>query len=609
MNMEPQINQTIKSKKPAHLQGGALIVEILVAFGLASILIPVIILGFISGVNGKFQQEQRLKAAAYLREGEEAARSARDQDWLAFAVNGIYHPVVTAGNWTLQPGGETIGTDFTRSIEISDTTPSDPSQKLITVTLGWGNIIPISISSTFVLTRWKNQTGELTVSGTLINQGRGDWCTPALTMAELDLPKSGVANAISAIEGQIAAGTGDNASGISYANVTVTDPQAPDMPVAGIEGTFDGFKTNDVFTEQNFAYLATDNNFKEVVIIDLENLVGGKYAEAGYFDAPGNGNSTSVVTLGNVGYMVGGSKMYNFDLSSKSGSRPKIDNGGLNLPGVATKILIFNQRAYITTSSTTSQLVIVDISDSSDLKIVKEIALDAAGGKNLYINSTGTRAYVVTSSSSSKKEMFIVNIDETSGSFGGTTGSYDTGGMDPKGIVLVNIPRAIIVGTGGEEYQVIDVTNENSLTKCGGLNIDSGVNGIATVYTDAQRAYSYIITGDATSELKIIEGGAGAGGSGAGLTIESSSLDAGRFVTFNRMNVLSVTPPTGVTVTYQVAVSTDCSTFNYVGNYTTEGGLIPVSINPGQCFRYKATFNGGEPGMEVSTTVRVNYSP
>lgn len=61
---------------------GQTIVELLLAFGLASILLPVIVTGFIStSGTGKVQQEQRLLATGYLEEGVEAVRSVREAAW------------------------------------------------------------------------------------------------------------------------------------------------------------------------------------------------------------------------------------------------------------------------------------------------------------------------------------------------------------------------------------------------------------------------------------------------------------------------------------------------------------------------------------------------
>ena len=606
---------------------GQIIVELLVAFGLASVLIPVVVVGLISGTGGRAQSEQRVKALGLLKEGEEAVRSIRESDWNNITTPSVvmstssldehpYHPVEGTTSWSLSPGSETVG-DFTRSITFSDINPIDPSLKKVTVTVSWGGVLPSDVSSTFFLTRWKNINATLDAGGKLTGLGYGDWCNPSLTITAVDLPKNGVANAISAIQGQVVAGTGDNASGVSFANVNITDPNYPTNPVATISGTFDGFKTNDVFTEQDYAYLATDNQSKEVEIINLLSKdSNGKYAEAGYFDATGQVNGNAVATSGNVGYMVASSggpnppKLYSFDLSSKSGSRPKLDPDGVTLPGQGKRIAIHGSRVYVVTDSTSAQLVIVDVSDPSDLKITKQIGLPAAAGAAIYLNSTGTRAYVATHQSTTQRELFIVNIDETSPDFGNIINSYDTNGMDPRGLVVVNIPRIIIVGVGGQEYQVVNIENEAQvpLTECGGLNVDTGINGISTVFTAASRAYSYIITGDATSELKIIEGGAGGVGGGNGGTFESPILNIGRSVIFNRFSEVSKTP-SSIMANYAVAVSPDCTTFNYTGNYDSSGGVIPLNINPGNCFRFKVVFSGGGTASTASAVIRVNYSP
>ncbi len=600
----------LPSKISSKFLQGQLLVELLVAFGVASILIPAIIFGFISASGGRVQQEQRLKATGLLKEGEEATRSLRDADWVNVATNGIYYPKVIGSSWTW--GTETDGTigDFTRKVEISDLTPADLSKKQITVTVSWNNIFSSSMTATFILARWKNVSSSLVSAGTLINQGGGDWCAPSLTLGSVDLGNA-TARSISAIQGRVTTGTGQAAAGFTFVNASLTDPPAPATPSATIS-VFNGpTKTNDVFTEQNYAYIATDDHTKDIDIIDLSN-----YSEAGYFNSPNNGsaNAGTIVTNGNYGYMTIGDMLYSFDLSTKSGSRPQ--RGSLQLPTPAIKMVTWGSRLYISANSTTYQLIIVDITDPANLAFNTKpavspgkIHVNGLEGKSVYVASTGTRVYMATAVSPTLKEMFIVNTDETSVNYGNTMGSYDTNGMDPAGIVLVNLPKVIVVGAGGEQYQVIDVTDETNPARCGGLTSAGDLNGIATVFTDAQRAYSYIITNTNSDQLKIIEGGPGGGGTGGGLTVESPVLDAGHSVIFNRMDIVSLTP-LGIMATYQVAVSTDCSTYNYSGNYTTAGGPIPMALNPGQCFRYKVTFSGGSGvGTAASTTVSVNYSP
>jgi hypothetical protein len=660
-------------------QRGQLIIELLLATALSLIVFPALFTMFYLSREGKPQQLSRTKAVAWATEAEEALRSVRENGWdqlLAYANNTAYHPVRSATIWGLGTGTETVN-GYTRSITFSQVSRDsngaivtsggtvDPSTRRATIAVSWATPLPTTISLVEYLTRHNNflkvdtTTADFTAGTTLNTRvvtltdgdvvlgstgGFGDWCTPSLTISALDLPKSGVANAISAIQGQIAGGTGDNASGVSYANVLVSDPSFPTNPTASISGTFDGYKTNDVFTEQNYAYLATDTNSKEVEIISLAGVDGfGKYSEAGYFNAPGNGNANSVATSGNVGYMIGGTKLYSFDLSSKSGSRPALDADGVTLPGTGNRLMIVGSRAFVTTSATNAQLVIVDISDPTNLRIADQVSLSGQGGKAIFVNGSGTRAYVATAQSASLKELFIVNVDASSAGYKQVLGTYDTNGMDPTGVVVVSGPRAIIVGHSAEEYQVVDITTEtaNPLPRCGGLQIDTGVNGVSTVQASSGRAYSYIVTGDASTELKIIEGGPGANGHDYVLngTFTSQAFDVSTIATgsakaaYNRLTA-SITKPSSVTdVKLQFAaadpVSNSCggATYVYVGPDGTTGtyytssdnatiaGALPFSgpsgyKNPARCFRYQGQFTTTDQSLTpILSEVTISLSP
>lgn len=659
---------------------GQTIIELLLAMGISLIFIPALFGMFFASREGRAQQQERTQAVALVSEAEEAVRSVREIGWdqfLTYQTGVAYHPAISGGTWTLVAGTESVR-GFTRSITIdpvyrtaagtigSTSDIPDLSTRKVVITVSWLTPLPSSVTVSVYLTRHSDAVevdttvadftagvktdvaitdhvdGEVVLGST---GGYGDWCTPGLTISAVDLPKQGVANAISAIQGQIAAGTGDNASGVSYANVQVSDPPYPTPPVATISGTYDGFKTNDVFTEQNYAYLATDTNSKEIDIIDLSNLSNGKYAEAGYFNAPGNGTGNSIATSGNVGYMTDGSTLYTFDLSSKIGSRPLLNTGGLTLPGTGNKIVIVGSRAFIADESTSNQLVIVDVSNPSSPVIKDTVMLPGQGAASIYVNSSGTRAYVVTHYySSSIPDFFIINIDPTSSGYKQILGTYNTAGMDPTGVAVVSGPRAILVGNNGQEYQVLDITNESSVPfpKCGGMTIASGIHGIATVFTAAKRAYSYIITGDATSELKIIEGGPGASGSDFMLTgtftsrifdVLSVATASGQ-AAFNTIRADIINPSSVTGIKMQVAaanaVSGSCDAANYVyvgpdgtantyyasTDNATITGAIPFAtggtgyVNPARCFRYRAYLSTTDPTLTPQLDdVTISYSP
>ncbi len=660
---------------------GQTIIELLLAMAFAMIMIPALFVMFFVSREGKPQAQQRTRAVSLVVEAEEAIRSIREAGWAQFAAfqNGTpYYPRVSGGRWTLTQGEE-ITDGLTRAIVFSDvyrdTSGSivssggtrDGSTRRAEVTVSWLTPFPASVRHYVYLTRHTNIIAvdtteadfgagvatDVTVTnlygGAVVlgaTGGYGDWCQPSLTISALDLPKSGVANAISAIEGHIVAGTGENASGVSFANVLISDPPYPTNPTASVSGTFDGYKTNDVFTESSYAYIATDNNAKEIVILDVtQTNANGKYLEVGYFNMPGNGNGNAIVTAGNVGYMLdGGSKMYTVDLAVKTGSRPSLDADGVTLAGGGKKLAVVGTRAFVAVDAINAQLTIVDISNPSNLVISRQIGLPAQEARAVYVNTSGTRAYVVTEQSPTQRELFIVNTDTNSAAFGTVLGSYDTNGMDPRGVVVVSGPRAIVVGRNAEEYQVVDITNEVSspLPRCGGLNVDTGIQGIATVFTGAERAYSYIVTGDATTELKIIEGGPGGSGSTYRLsgTFESRIFDSTVVATgsseaaWNRISGNITTPSSGTVLTVQVAAADplggSCTgvSYAYVGpdgtsntRYTSDGGttiagIIPFSDdgtgfeNPARCFRYRAALSTDDQTLTpILYDVSVSLSP
>lgn len=305
---------------------GQTIVELLMAFGIASILLPAILTGFVSGSGGKVQQEQRLKATALMKEGVEGVRSVRETSWASIKDEGSYQ-LVAGNTWTLAQGAETIG-DFTRTIDIANIAPFDPSIKQITVTVSWNNILPSSVTSVFYLARFLgNKTYTQTTQAdfltgtfgntqapniaggevTLANNNKAKWCQPAFSTNQagqeitIDLPDgppvavAAYANATSsAIPNNVfVAVAPSNATSIKLAYLTVTansDYPAPTLigtftmdPVQYSSGTYpanpgldNDFRTNDVkyFTSVSgkvYALLATNKIDREVVVAQIND--------------------------------------------------------------------------------------------------------------------------------------------------------------------------------------------------------------------------------------------------------------------------------------------------------------------------------------------------
>ena len=589
-------------------------------------------------------------AIPLVREAEEAARIVREKDWNTFAVNGTFHPVISGNSWSFAQGSETVN-GLIRKIDIADVQRNsagvivesggviDPSSKKITTSVSWPLPNAASVSSVVYLSRYVanstlTQTTQadfntgsksgVTVTNTAGGEvvlgagGSADWCNPNTSIvAQLDLPKNGVANAVSAYEGKAIAGTGENASGVSMAEINITNT---DPPISTVIGTFDGYKTNDVYINGTYAYLATDSNSEEIVIVDLTTDT-----KVGYFNTSRIDNATSVYVLGNRGYVTAGYYLYVFDLSSQTGSRPQVGND-LFFLGLATSVVVNGNYAYVSLASSLIEMQIIDISNPQSWQNTGWANVNGTDGKRVFVNQSNTRAYLATSADENKREFFIIDISTKSGSRP-IVGSYDANTMNPTNLSVVPGNKALLVGTGGEEYQVIDIANETNPVRCGGLQVDSGIRGVVGVLESDSDAYSYIVTGDSASEFKIIEGGPGGAFATSG-TFESSTFDATQSATFNRMYP-TFTKPSETTITFQVAASDqnpgtgNCNgvTFSFVGPDGTAGtqfataGAIPLSTsgsykNPARCFRYKASLSTTDSSQSPTLyDMTVNYSP
>lgn len=653
------------------LQSGQSLVEILLVIGLSAVLLPALLVGLVASREGKVQQSQRTQALYLLNETVDAVRSVREKGWSyieAVPIGVPYHPEISSPTWSLVAGEYTdLVTGFKTKLVINNVNRGvcpgpdcgeivtvggslDPSTKKVVVTISWGLPYLSSISDTLYMTRYLENDSHVetteadfnggTVTGTTVTNtlggevtlgagGHGNWCSPNLSISALDLPKSGVANAVTAIEGRAFAGTGDNASGESFVNISIPNTSSPS---ASILGTFSNYKTNDVFGDENYGYIATDTNSKEIVVI---NLASSPYVETGYFDAPGVTNANSVFIVGNTGYMTQNNMLRNFDLTncrttSAVDSCPSIDPNGTSISATGTSVVVSGTYAFVSIAGHARELEIFDISNPANIVRIGWADVNGEAATDVFMNATASRAYIVTNASSTLPEFFIIDTTNKTCSDCSDIGRYDAGtSTNLKAVEVVPGNRAIIIGEGGEEYQVLNISDETTPVKCGGMQINSGVKDSASVLETDGDAYSYIVTGDASAEFRIIEGGPGGQYASSG-EFESNTFDPGYQTAFNRFDV-SVDRPVNSDIKFHVAVEDDISGsctgvgFTFVGPDATSGTFfdttqtagttifnysIPGSINPGRCFRYKSYFSTSDfTSTPIFYDMTLNFSP
>ena len=466
-------------------------------------------------------------------------------------------------------------------------------------------------------------------------EGHADWCAPSLSTINYNITGSANPNAISAAVGvsggsnQVIAGTGDSANGVSLDHLAITNTNPPTVSEVGtLADSSPRIKTNSVFVSGPYAYIATDNKHKEVIIVDLAT-----HTESGYFDPPVNGNGAGLYVVGALGFVTVDNVLYTFDLSTKSGDRGS-PLATLTLSGTSARIVVLGSYVYVAETSGSRPLEIIEYSaDGRTLNVRGWASISGQNGVDIVVNSTASRGYLATS----QGNVYILDTTAPySGALPTPLGMFSTSGMTPKGVAVVTNNRAIVVGTGGTlQYQVIDITNENSPILCtnggttsGGLSIATGVNGIASVQEEDNDTYSYIITGDSSAELKIIQGGGGGGGGtyASDGTFESNIIDAGYSVMFNRFEVTAIAPPPDTGIEYQVAISNPLGTcalasYTFVGpdktssTYFSGSAQLPLGTgagytNPGQCLKYRVHMTTSNTNnTPVLYDITFNYSP
>lgn len=642
-------------------QAGHTLIELLVAMGLLALLLPVLLSSLSITSQSEIQHQKRQQAQVLLNQSIEALRTIRASGWAAVSTPGTYHGELVSNQWQLASASAQIG-DFTVQVQLSAVQRNDdgtivsngswvdPSTMQVDYTVAWEDVGEQNLTSTGYITRYLDnqeyiETTEADfLSGTLTSTavtntaggevilgsgGQGDWCKPAqFIVAELDLPGSGSARDVEAIEGKAFTGT-DSGSG-SFAEIAISNDLPPNV---NIESLLTGYQTNDVFIDANYAYVATEDISRDVIIIDLTT---GQ--EVGYFNDPAwGGTAQGVYVVGNVGYVTIGPRLHTFDLTQKTGSRPELDReyieGGI-LGWFATgyRLQVVGDYAYVTVNIGWAELRLMNVANPSNIKRAARADVNGERGQEVFVNETGTRAYLATTSSGSKDELFVINTGVSSSNKNNSSyylpviSSYDANGMDPRGVRVVPGNRALLVGVGGEEYQVIDTSDEQHLTRCGGFDVDTGIYGVAAVLESDDDAYSYVVTASPTSEFKVIQGGPGASLSSEGW-FESQPLDTNYDSGFNYFSYTGQTP-NNTTLELQVAGadasagSCDNASYTFVGPDKSESSvytgpdIIPFDNdgggyeNPARCFKYRAhLLTDDGTNTPVLEQVQLNYSP
>lgn len=624
---------------------GFSLAEILLAIGIFGVISSSLILLVVDSTRTFENIQSRYKATLLTQEVKDSILMLKKQGWYNIARHtgtGEKHLEYTSGTYEIVDGDGTRG-DLTYNFTVEQAQRDlsrnlvetggtiDPHTRVITININWVDRLgqTVSISPKMYLNDWNTNsflhtTVEDFLPGnqeyTLVQNLNGgevrlqsmfyaDWCNPSLSMTSHDLPGQAIASSISTYDTTVLMGTGGNASGLPFLKATV----AGDPPTVNIDSSYSSSdKVNDVFVQDNIALLATDSNAKEVIIL---NIASSPFLETGFFDGSGPQDAAAVYRYNNRGFVTHGNTLSIFDLSSINGSRPLISS--TNLGAVASDIFVDDTHIYMTLTSSTNDFVIYSYSPT--LQKVGEINLNSSSATSLFISEDSTRAYVATAVNSTS-EFYILNISNKSNPT--IISSFDTvssGGLSPTTVAAVD-NRAILAGTGGEEYTVLDITNETAPIRCGGLQINTGVNSLSLVKQGINH-YTYVVTKDSSSEFKIIRGGPGGGGAdGNGYlplgSYTSSIFNSGSDTSTYYLLGMTSTIPAGTSLRLQLRASNnaDMSGASWKGPDNTENSYYTLSgvydldsMFAGRYLQYRAFFESDTVRTPLLEEIIINY--
>lgn len=653
---------------------GQALVEMMVGMGIAAAIMPALVTSFFAARGGSAQEQVRMQAHGRLREAREVLRLLKQANWSNVSTPGTYR---LTGAWGLISGTEyDLDGLFTRQIILAkayrNTTTNqlstisspgvnieDPSVMHVQINVAWTRPIASQVISDYYLMRLENLTyietllsdfsnanvvhrttiatnigggvdGEVQLGGS--GSGIGDWCNPSLVLQALDVTHQSIPQSLSAIPGHAYMTNGDNSSGDTLASIDISNPPPPTEPEAVEAGSYSVTPKEwayGMYADTSYIYVATKpvgNPKKTVDIISASTL-----SSAGYFNASGNPTGDSVYVSGTVGYVTSGTTLYSFNLAGSLNPAPLITS--TTIAGSSKRIIVVGDYVHVVTSNTTKQLQIFDKNTLVEQGTGLNLG-NSQGGVDMYVTTDGQYAYIVTNYAS--PDFFVVNLSNKSAP--SVMGTYTTSGsMNPRGVTVIEQDDvAIIVGSGNDLYQVLEIDNPNAPTKCSpALTFPAGVSTLYTISSVIEAdgdAYSYILTDDANNEFQMIQGGPGGGGGGSALTgvFDSQPFTPASTATFNRFDV-NTSLPAGTYDNYQVAVANktaggSCIGANYVfvgpgidtSQWFTTSAQIPLGtgtgaatgyVNPGQCFRYRVSLSTDTLGTSpIFNDITVNYS-
>lgn len=494
------MSKNFKRKFRAQAKGFT-IIEVLVAIGLFVLIVG----GAVGAVAQAFLVNRLGEEESYANflasEGLEGVRAIAARDYFNL-VNGSYGLKTTSGFWEFSGSSETFS-KYTRS-EIISNVYRDGSGNIVAsggtldlytkrveskVSWNFSPGRPESVSLKSYFSFWQQKICEWGNTSAL-NQVGG-----------LDLPGK-----ISATDIEIANNVGYVTGGSSsnqgvFFTLNLSNPINPT-----ISGSITNLSSvvNSVSVSGNFAYLATADLSKTLLVVNVSNpsspVIVGSSGVAG-------GAGLAVATADKFAYLGvannSGPEFYIYDVSNPSS--PTVV-GTFNAGKDVTAISVKNNRAYLavtTTGSGQSSLLVLDVSNPQNpVQIGSFINPNAPpGAKGTSVVYAGGIVHLTILGSSSVPLYYLLDASDPSnisllGDLPAQGGMEGINGVDAgSGFALLatNKASAAII--------IVDITNPNNPTAKISYSLGGGANGLGAKINGC---YAYVASSDSNQEIKVV---------------------------------------------------------------------------------------------------------
>lgn len=628
-----------------------MLIELMVAIGLATILLPALLTGIVASREGKASEAQRLEATALLKEAEEAVRSVREKGWANIPSSGTYHPEIAVDNsWSLAANFQSIN-GYTRQVVVSDAQRDssgqivetggnpDTSTKKVVSTVSWNTPISSNVESTSYFQRYLANTAFTETTQAEFADGAHNNTTAT----------NGGPSPTGAVElAQLPASTVDYGNKFLLTATSAIGNMTSVNRKTSLRFTAQESKTVNAIRIYLQSEVGTSPNYRYGIQADVGGMPSGVYLGSGTHTATAAGWQPAITLSPSVNITAGNAYhiliQYNSGTISTSRYVALRRSAPPNLLYPKTNVADNNSNTLFTTNGTftagsiqnSQPIYELDFSDSTyegnPFESNTEIQIFSNNWRAEKFTVTGgdktpqSVSFYLRRNSSPPNNLTIELRNDLNQSL--YSGVIATPSTPTTFAYVTHTFTSPITLTSGQTYRIILRTTAGTSTnsyRIRVLNATNTANFHSITYNGTNSVYSTSGNGgsswtdnnqnDIGGFYFTIATGGGYAPAGDFTSHASGSFDAGGIAAFNNL-IFGANIPGTTTLRLQIAINSDNSTWVYVGpdgtpsTYYVTSGSIPINLINGRYIRYKAYFTTTNSTQTPTLNdVSINYSP